>query len=101
MTYKVNLKTTILEGTSFKGTVYTTYDELVSKFGEPRGPSADNKVKAEWIIEGEDGTVATIYDWKLDNIPKDLYHWHVGGSTHKALDLVEEVLGVPTIAFVF
>ncbi len=101
MTYKVNSKTTILEGTSFKGTVCTTYDELVNKLGVSRGPSGDNKVKAEWIIEGEDGTVATIYDWKLNNIPKDLYHWHVGGSTHKALDLVEEVLSVSTIASKF
>ena len=101
MTYKVNSKTTSIKGSSFKGNVCTTYDELISKLGESRGPSGDNKVKAEWIIEGEDGTVATIYDWKLNNIPKDLYYWHVGGSTHKALDLVEEVLGVSTIASKF
>ena len=101
MTYKINSKTTLIEGTSFKGTVSTTYDLLVSKLGEPRGPSADNKVKAEWIIEGEDGTVATIYDWKLDKIPTDLHEWHVGGITYKARDLVEEVLGVSPTAWEF
>ena len=36
----------------------------------------------------EDGTVATIYDWKEDETPLGDYDWHIGGKTPRAFDRV-------------
>lgn len=90
--FTVNSKDTCIQGTSHKGYVCTTYDRLVKFLGEPKGGSADGKTTCEWHIEFEDGKVATIYDWKVNSTPKDLYNWHVGAKTHGALDRLEEVL---------
>jgi predicted dehydrogenase len=65
-------------GTSLQGYVRTTYAHLVALFGEPMGPG--DKTTAEWILEFDDGTVATIYDWKELETPMDVYNWHVGGK---------------------
>jgi len=58
----------------------TTYDELVSVFGEPtRLGSGDNKVQAEWIGE-IDGDMFTIYDYKAYGYDlDDITDWHIGG----------------------
>jgi hypothetical protein len=81
-------------GTSLQGYVWTTYDKLVELLGEPNaGPSGDGKVNCEWLLD-IDGTVCTIYDWKLSSIPKDLYCWHIGGKDETVLDKVEEALGL-------
>lgn len=95
MKYIVNSDSTIVHGTSFKGYVCTTYDKLVELFREPRRGSADGKTTCSWHIEFEDSTVATIYDWKTNSTPKDLYDWHIGAKTHTALDYLEEVLSMP------
>lgn len=90
--FTVNSKNTSIQGTSHKGYVCTTYDKLVKTLGQPKGGSADGKTTCEWHIEFADGKVATIYDWKVNNTPKDLYDWHIGAKTHGALDHLEEVL---------
>jgi len=74
-------------GTSFQGTIATTYDKLVQTFGEPNGGPGD-KTNSEWILKFPDGTIATIYDWKLSQTPKDLYDWHIGGHSKKAVGAV-------------
>ena len=78
--------------TSLVGYVYAKYANLVKVFGEPQcGPNdADDKVTCEWTIEFDDGTVATIYDWKLYNTPMYAYDWHVGGVDKRAEKLVNE-----------
>lgn len=76
--------------TSLQGYVTTHYADLVKLFGEPlRG---GDKTTAEWILKFEDGTVATIYDWKEYTTPMGWYDWHVGGNKRTVVALVQEVL---------
>ena len=84
-----------INGTSWKGEVRTTYYDLVKVFGEPdEGPNdldAD-KVTCCWRLEFEDGTIASIYDWKTNATPMGSYLWHIGGRTPTAVDRVLEAL---------
>lgn len=90
-----------INGTHLQGEVNVTYARLVEVFGEPNCKCDEDKVQKEWAIKFEDGTVATIYDWKKG----DNYHgpgngthytnvknWHVGGHTRQALLRVHEAL---------
>ena len=60
-------------GTSLKGYVCATYDQLVDLLGRPTFPeeSGDGKVQVEWVVEFEDEfgdkNLFTIYDWKTYN----------------------------------
>ena len=92
-----------VNGTSYQGIVTTTYDELVSKFGDPTYIDASpyEKVNAQWSLEfdvpTEDGedyelVTATIYNWKDGYIPTDDYEWHIGGFDFNSVDLVQGVL---------
>lgn len=76
--------------TSLQGYVTTTYAQLVALFGNPMGPG--DKTTAEWVLKFNDGTVATVYDWKEYETPMDLYRWHVGGSKRTVVALVQEAL---------
>ena len=78
-------------GTSLQGTIATTYDRLVEIFGEPNGSPCE-KSTVEWRLRFPDGTIATIYDWKLNNTPKDLYDWHIGGFNKKAVKAIFDVV---------
>lgn len=79
----------------------TTYEKLVELFGQPT--TADEyKIDAEWIIEFEDGTIATIYNYKtgknycgdegLDVEDMSGDDWHIGGSNSKSVDKIIEAL---------
>jgi hypothetical protein len=75
-----------VNGTSLQGYVQAYYHQLVEVFGEPEG--GGDKTTVEWCLEFEDGTVATIYDWKEYDTPMGLYHWHIGGRNNLAVDRV-------------
>lgn len=86
-------------GTSLQGRITATYSELTSLFGEPT--SGDGyKVDAEWYIQFEDGTFATIYNWKSGKNycgaegleVKDITDWHVGGMSKASADRVQIAL---------
>lgn len=80
-------------GVSLKGYVRATYLDLVEVFGEPSYGPDDyelDKTTCEWHLRFEDGTLATIYDWKTGETPTQLYSWHVGGKSMKAVDLINE-----------
>jgi hypothetical protein len=94
--YKVNQKNTSVDGTSLRGYVVTTYDNLVKMFGTPNKGSTDGKTTCEWVFEFEDGTVATIHDWKTKMTPKDPYNWSIGGYNHLALLFLEEIMNIKT-----
>ena len=79
-----------VNGTSLKGYVTATYAELVARFGEPE--RGGDKTTAEWALAFEDGTVATIYDWKEYETPMGEYNWHVGGANFMASVLVDKVV---------
>ena len=71
-------------GTSLQGEYLTTYDDIVNTFGEPTQKGDGEKTTVEWVIKFNDGTVATIYDWKYGYTPKDFTEWNVGGKSQKA-----------------
>jgi len=93
MEYKThNDKGIDVMGTCLQGHVYCSYETLVSLFGEPSEHYDDYKCDAQWVIEFEDGEVATIYNWKnginycgvKDGIPTEkITEWNIGGNTHK------------------
>ncbi len=88
----------LVMGTSLMGTMNITFNSLVDLFGDP-GPGDDYKTDAEWIIKFEDGTVATIYNYKNgyaylgkhDGLHiVDITNWNIGGLNLKAYHLVVE-----------
>ena len=90
-------------GTSLKGSVTATFDQLVEKFGYPNmqndtTPQSD-KVWWEWCIDFQsadgDSYIATIYDWKEigpSSARTGEYRWHVGGKSINSLWCVMEAL---------
>jgi len=82
----------LVNGTSLKGHIVTTYAELVEKFGEPNKGS--DKTTVEWRLDFEDGTVATIYDWKYGETPMHKTEWNIGGKNSDAVFRVYETMGL-------
>jgi hypothetical protein len=80
-------KDSSVSGTSLQGYVTARYDQLVAVFGEPDLTNGD-KVTAEWCLDFEDGTAATIYDWKEYETPMGQYRWHIGGKSQAAVSAV-------------
>jgi hypothetical protein len=73
--------------TSFHNvTIQTSYAALVKLFGEPNSEGDQYKVYREWILQADNGDVATIYDWKegLDPAqhPLHVISWHLGAVGH-------------------
>lgn len=80
-----------IHNSSLQGHVKTNYETLRSFFGSPNiGPG--DKTNAEWAISFPDGTIATIYDWKLNAIPENDYDWHIGGYDRRAVSYVQNIL---------
>ena len=93
MNYNKLTSTLKANGTSLQGYVNTTFEHLENILGEPIYPdSGDGKVVCEWVLEFEDGTITTIYCWKLKTAPTTEYNWHIGGVSEKAVKYVEEIL---------
>lgn len=80
-----------VDGTFLQGSIKISYASLCKIFGKPIGWTPGGKVQTEWFIRFEDGTVATIYDWKRYGVmPEWISEWNVGGHGEKALQLVKE-----------
>ena len=87
------------DGTSLRGDVTATYKELTSLFGKPTKGDG-RKVDAEWYVKFDDGTLATIYNWKNgknycgpDGLAvEDIPVWHVGGASRASVDRVQVAL---------
>ena len=75
------------------------YSCMVEAFGEPDkletfpDDEIDGKLSTEWVFEGDDGSVWTVYDWKCTRLwarglptpaqfrkRNPLWIWHIGGS---------------------
>jgi len=90
---KINDEEINIGGTSFVGHILAEYDKLVEKFGQPIASFCGYKSDVEWYIEFEDGSVATIYNWKngynycgesgLHH--EDIMDWHIGGR-HESVE---------------
>lgn len=90
-------------GTSLQGYVNVKYSTLVLIFGEPHCDGDGYKVDAEWMLKFEDGTIATIYNYKdgenyngvgneYATKTVDITDWHVGGNSKHAVTCVLETL---------
>ena len=93
-------------GTSFHDHTFTaTVDDLRNVLGKPKFESNDGQDKCnfDWIMETEDGTVFTVYDWKeYRQLAEDeVIEWHIGGrsgaDTEKALLEIREALMAYTL----
>ncbi len=90
------------EGMGFclRGYIPVPYSKLVEVFGEPHSNGDGYKVDASWSILFEDGTLATIYNYKngknyngkQGRATKYITDWHVGGFDNRAVELVEATL---------
>ena len=92
-------KSSEVNGTSLKGYVKATLEQLYDAFDDAHyfRPSKNEKVQISWSLKFEDGTIATIYDWKRDGyIPfsDEEVEWHIGGHTSEAVALVRQALGI-------
>lgn len=83
-------------GTWLQGYVTTTLDQLIKTFGEPQRYIGEDKVTVNWSMVFEDGTIATIYDWKRYEMgtPQltEVMEYNIGGTTREAVTLVREAL---------
>ena len=77
-------------------------DDLRNVLGQPKFESNDGQDKCnfDWIMETEDGTVFTVYDWKEYRALQEgeIVEWHIGGKsrsdTEKALTEIIEALNL-------
>lgn len=73
-------------------------DQIQKAFGGPTFIDNDpyEKVTVEWVIQFDNGTLATIYDWKRYELgtpaQDELYEWHIGGVSQNAVELVNSAL---------
>ena len=70
----------------FGDQIKLSLNDAIMYFGEPtyKG-SIDEKVQYEWVFEGEDGNVFTLYDWKSSVIFDDKpISWNIGASSRLA-----------------
>jgi hypothetical protein len=102
---KINAHDINTSGTCLQGYINAGYDEITSAFGYPLSVDfLDNKVDAEWDIEFEDGTVATIYNWKNGKSYLgaeglhlcDIKQWNIGGYDKSAVDKVLNAINAKT-----
>ena len=83
--------------TGLKGEFPITFAELCEIFGQPKyGPNCRDldKTTCEWALTFEDGTIATIYDYKTDWTPMGEYEWHIGGHSEAAVDRVVDTIAM-------
>ena len=85
-------------GSHRQGYLKADYKDLVELFGRPHDGDG-YKVDWEWDIMFEDGTVATVYNWKSGpnygyyNVgPGQIKEWNVGGFSQDALNNIKLLL---------
>lgn len=96
-----------VSGTSLRGYVTATREEIEAVFGAPTIAKAepDDKVTTKWYLMFDDGvgTVATIYDWKRYELGAPIYgervEWHIGGHSETAVVRIAQFLNKNVRAF--
>ena len=76
-----------------------TYTRLCELFGSPMS-GRDDKSSCNWVLEFEDGLIATIYDYKLSKkylgenglSVNDMKSWHIGGHDEVVFNRVQKIL---------
>lgn len=92
-----------IAGTSLQGYAPFSYARIVEVFGEPDPTPWDGDSAFTWRITFEDGTVASIYDYKDSSVyderlpspeqmKRDFMMWHIGGKGWPAVQHVIQAL---------
>lgn len=78
-------------GSSLVGYFTASYSQLELLLGPPNTESDGYKVSTEWVLQLEDGTAFTVYDYKETDMYESglpsvaefrkfsSYEWHIGG----------------------
>ena len=97
MTRATQADESLANGTSGQGSVTATLRTLLKIFGQPNGQPSD-KTTVEWVLQFENGTIATVYDWKRYELgtPEMDEHtdWEVGGHDHDAYEQVRRAVSL-------
>jgi hypothetical protein len=83
--------------TSLIGEFTTGRRVLTELFGEPHQvDSFDNKVTTRWVLEIDDKTIITIYDYKRYELGApgldEIYSWHIGGFEKEDYEIFEKLI---------
>jgi len=78
-------------GSSHRGEFTADLYKLEDLFGIPY-EGADARTNVEWIIKFDDGTIATIYDWKTEEDPTKNKIWTIGGNSKKAFYYIASIV---------
>jgi hypothetical protein len=82
-----------VNGTHKQGHVSASYNHLVRLFGQP-SPKDCGKVQVEWFLEGPEGAIYTLYDWKQTTPPVDTTTWNIGAHGPTGVEeLIRHVTG--------
>jgi len=100
MKYTIQKNYKGVSGSSLQGYITVNYSKLKSLFGTPM-KGDEYKTDAEWVVKFNDGTIATIYNYKdgknyngSKGTPKTkITNWHVGGFDKRAFDMINDVIG--------
>jgi hypothetical protein len=81
-------------GVMWRGSITTTYNQLIKLLGEPTitRPTSDGKTQRQWVIYFRD-EIFTIYDWKVYDInivTTTLNEFQVAGFT-EATEFIERI----------
>ena len=87
-------------GTCLQGYIDVSYSKIVDVFGEPSGEHDDYKSDADWVVEFEDGIIATIYNYKdgknylgrRGTEKEDITDWHIGGFNKEVVELIKNAI---------
>jgi hypothetical protein len=79
---------------------HLSYDRIIDVLGEPTTHFDNYKCDAEWILQFEDGVVATLYNYKNGQNycgPKaphvtEITTWNIGGYDREAANRVHQML---------
>lgn len=98
-TYKTHTSGSInTDGTYALGAIDISYQRLVDVLGNPQGGDGE-KVDAEWLLQFDNGSVATIYNYKNGRnycgskglATENITDWRIGGKDPKVVKLVHDL----------
>ena len=89
MKFKTHSDWELAVDTSLQGHIFNSYEGLKKIFGAPI-ISRDDKVECEWVVELENGDIATIYSWKERY--DECYKWHIGGHKKRVVDFIDDII---------
>ena len=82
--------------THLQGSIVATRREIEAVFGAPTVEGEFDKTTTEWRLQFDDGTVATIYDWKRYDLGApamdERITWNIGGHAAQAYFRVADAM---------